>query len=129
MTTKRPLRYPDPRKSARFLKDVLLIFAGVVVYTFGWTAFILSQNITSGGLAGLTTIIQLATNIPASIPYNIINVGLLLLSIWILGWRFSMKTIIAVLMLAVTIPVGQAFFTPMVGQGQQSAHVADEYTP
>lgn len=117
MATKRPLRYPDPRKSARFLKDVLLIFAGVVVYTFGWTAFILSQDITSGGLAGLTTIIQLATNIPASIPYNIINVGLLLLSIWILGWRFSMKTIIAVLMLAVTIPVGQALFTPMVGQG------------
>ena len=122
MTTERPLRYPDPRKSARFLKDVLLIFAGVVVYTFGWTAFILSQDITSGGLAGLTTIIQLATNIPASIPYNIINVGLLLLSIWILGWRFSMKTIIAVLMLTVTIPVGQALFTPMVGQGLEVYH-------
>ena len=31
-----------------------------------------------------------------------------------------MKTIIAVLMLAVTIPVGQAFFTPMVGQGLEA---------
>ena len=117
MTTERPLHYLDPRKSVRFLKDILIIFAGVAIYTFGWTAFVLSQDITSGGLAGLTTIIQLATNIPASIPYNIINVGLLLLAIWILGWRFSMKTVIAVLMLAVTIPVGQALFTPMEGQG------------
>ena len=85
MTTERPLHYLDPRKSVRFLKDILIIFAGVAIYTFGWTAFVLSQDITSGGLAGLTTIIQLATNIPASIPYNIINVGLLLLAIWILG--------------------------------------------
>lgn len=117
MTTEKPLHYPDPRKSTDFLRDILIIFAGVVLYTFGWTAFILSQDITSGGLAGIVTIVQLATNIPATIPYYILNGGLLILAIFVLGLHFSLKTIIAVGMLFLTIPVGQALFTPMVGQG------------
>lgn len=111
------IKLPDPREAKGFIRDVLVIFAGIVVYTFGWTAFVLSQDITSGGLAGLTTIIQLATNIPANVPYNIINVLLLVLAIIILGWRFSLKTAIGVGMLVFTVPVGQALFTPMDGQG------------
>ena len=103
MTTEKPLHYPDPRKSTDFLRDILIIFAGVVLYTFGWTAFILSQDITSGGLAGIVTIVQLATNIPATIPYYILNGGLLILAIFVLGLHFSLKTIIAVGMLFLTI--------------------------
>lgn len=96
----------------RFLRDLLFMFFGVVAYTFGWTAFILSQDVTSGGLAGITTIIQIATNIPATIPYNIINAGLLVISLIFLGWRFSLKTVIGVGMLVIAIPIGQALFTP-----------------
>ncbi|MDY6121677.1 MAG: YitT family protein [Porphyromonas sp.] len=102
------------------LRDLLFMFMGVAAYTFGWTAFILSQDVTSGGLAGITTIIQIATNIPATIPYNIINVGLLVLSLIFLGWKFSLKTVLGVGMLAFTIPVGQALFTPTdTAQGLQ----------
>ncbi len=93
------------------IKELVIIFIGVCSYTVGWTAFILSQDVTSGGLAGITTIIQIATSIPATIPYYIINGGLLVLALIFLGVKFSVRTIIGVGMLFLTIPVGQALFT------------------
>ena len=77
-----------------FVHDFFFIVLGVCLYVIGWAGFILSQEIATGGLAGVTTIIQIATSIPAFIPYNIINVGLLIVSIIFLGWRYSVKTLI-----------------------------------
>lgn len=102
----------------RVTRELFSIFAGVCSYTIGWTAFILSQNITSGGLAGVTTVIQIATNIPATIPYYLINGLLLVLAMIFLGWKFSIRTIIGVGMLFVTIPIGQALFTDTVNQAE-----------
>ena len=53
--------------------DYILIILGCSIYAFAWTGFILSQGITTGGLAGISTLIKTATGIPAAIPYNIIN--------------------------------------------------------
>lgn len=103
---------PRKNKSLELAKELLTMFLGVLCYTLGWTAFILSQEITSGGLAGITTIIQIATDIPATIPYNIINVGLLVLALVFLGWKFTVHTAIGVGMIFVTFPIGQALFTP-----------------
>ncbi len=111
-----PVRTPVKKSSWAVARELLIIFLGVVSYTVGWTGFILSQNITSGGLAGITTVIQIATNIPATIPYYIINGFLLILALVFLGWQFSLKTIIGVGMLFLTIPVGQALFTDPVLQ-------------
>jgi Uncharacterized conserved protein len=93
-----------------FVHDFFFIVIGVCLYVIGWAGFVLSQEITTGGLAGVTTIIQIATNIPASIPYNIINVGLLVISIIFLGWRYSVKTLIGVILMGIAIPIGQALF-------------------
>lgn len=111
MTTSTPIN--ARKRGLQFSNDLLHIFFGVICYSLGWTAFILSQDVTSGGLGGITTIIQIATNIPATIPYNIVNIGLVILALIVLGWRFSLKTMIGVAMLSITIPVGQALFTPI----------------
>lgn len=105
-------------KTWRSVRELIIIFIGVLSYTFGWTAFILSQNVTSGGLAGVTTIIQIATNIPATVPYYIINGGLLVLALVFLGWRFSLRTVIGVGMLFFTIPIGQALFADPIDQAE-----------
>lgn len=113
MTTSANLQLAKSKnKGLTVAKELLTMFLGVVCYTLGWTAFILSQEITSGGLAGITTIIQIATNIPATIPYNIINVALLVLALVFLGWKFTVNTAIGVGMIFVTFPIGQALFTP-----------------
>lgn len=111
MTTQ-PLAPPASKATQAwyFVHDMMFIVMGVILYVIGWTGFILSQEITTGGLAGVTTIIQIATKIPATIPYNIINVGLLVVSIIFLGWRYSVKTLIGVILMGVAIPIGQALF-------------------
>jgi uncharacterized membrane-anchored protein YitT (DUF2179 family) len=103
----------------QLLNDILVIFCGVVFYTFGWTAFILSQDITSGGLAGITTVIQLATSIPASEPYMYINAALMVMAFVFVSRKFAIRTLIGVGMLFLTIPVGQALFTPMDQHGME----------
>ena len=97
-------------KTWYFVHDFFFIVLGVCLYVLGWAGFVLSQEIATGGLAGVTTIIQIATNIPAFIPYNIINVGLLIVSIIFLGWRYSVKTLIGVILMGIAIPIGQALF-------------------
>lgn len=93
------------------LRDLPAMLFGVLLYTIGWTGFILSQGVTTGGLAGVTSIIQFTTNIPVYIPYNIINLLLVIISVIFLGWRFSLKTFIGVGLLAIFIPLGQALFS------------------
>ncbi len=89
--------------------DYLLIVLGCCIYAFAWTGFILSQGITTGGLAGISTLIKIATGIPAAIPYNIINVGLAVVALIFLGWRFMVKTVISVAVLAIIIPFGEQY--------------------
>lgn len=99
--------------SKQFIRDMFTIFLGVVIYAFGWTAFILSQDITSGGLAGLTTIIQFATNIPVTYPYYIINGILMVLAFVFVGRKFTFRTLIGVGMIFFVLPFAQALFTPL----------------
>lgn len=89
--------------------DYILIILGCSIYAFAWTGFILSQGITTGGLAGIATLIKIATGIPAAIPYNIINLGLAVLALIFLGWRFMVKTVISVVIMAIIIPIGEEY--------------------
>lgn len=116
MTEAKALPMAKSKSTLKTVQELISMFIGVCAYTIGWTAFILSQDITSGGLAGITTVIQIATSIPATIPYYIINGGLLVLALVFLGTRFTIRTIIGVGMLFITIPIGQALFTDPVQQ-------------
>ena len=85
-----------------FIHDYLMIVFGTLLYGFGFNAFILSNEIVTGGLSGLCALIFFATNglIPVSVSYFIINAGLLLLALRILGLKFLIKTIFGVVCLS-----------------------------
>lgn len=91
----------------RELRDYLMIALGMVLYGVGWTIFLLPNDITAGGVPGIASIIYFATGLPVQYPYFIINAGLLLLALKILGWRFSVKTIFAVFFLTTFLEVFQ----------------------
>lgn len=80
-------------------KDYLFIFLGLLCYSIGFTCFMLPYQITTGGLAGVASIIFYATKIPVQYSYLTLNGILLIAAIKILGFRFCLKTIIAVLTL------------------------------
>ena len=80
----------------REVRDYVCIVIGMVLYGIGWTVFLLPNEINVGGLPGVSSIIYWASGISVQYTYFAFNAILLVLSIKILGWRFSMKTIFAV---------------------------------
>ena len=75
-------------------KDYFYITLGLMLYTFGWTVFLLPYEMVTGGVTGVAAIIFYATGIPIFISYFVINAVLLLLALRLLGlkWRADSST-------------------------------------
>ena len=91
----------------RELKDYLMIAVGLIFYGVGWTVFLLPNDITTGGVPGISSIVYWAVGIPVQYTYFVINAFLLALSLRILGFKFSIKTIFAVFTLTFFLSVIQ----------------------
>ena len=81
------------------LKDYALISAGVILYAIGVTVFMLPYSLTTGGVAGVSSIIYYVTGIEVQVTYIIINALLLIAAIKVLGIKFCIKTIYAVFLM------------------------------
>ena len=86
---------PSRQNTMRELRDYLMIALGMVLYGIGWTVFLLPNDITTGGVPGIASIVYFATGFPVQYTYFAINFLLLLLALRVLGWKFSVKTIFA----------------------------------
>lgn len=91
----------------REMHDYLMIALGMLSYAIGWTVFLLSNDITTGGVPGIASIVYWATGLNVQYTYFAINGGLLVASLIILGWRFSVKTIFAVFVMTTILPIIQ----------------------
>lgn len=80
-------------------RDFILITLGLAIYALAYTAFILPYQITTGGVAGVASIVFYATGIEVQNTYLLINLAFLIAAVKILGWKFCLKTIYGVLML------------------------------
>ena len=89
------------------VKDYFNITLGLMLYTFGFTVFLLPYEIVTGGIAGIGAIVFYATKFPVQYTFFIINAVLILAALKILGWRFLMKTIYATFMLTFLLEVAQ----------------------
>ena len=107
-------------------KDYTFITLGLILYSFGFTFFLMPYEIVTGGVAGIAAIVYYATSFPNSYTYFLVNAALLMIGLKILGWKFLIKTIYAILMLTIllelmrnAVPVddhGQ--FVKILGEGQ-----------
>lgn len=84
-------------------RDYLFITIGLVMYAIGVNAFQLPYQITGGGVAGIGAILFYGFNIPQAYTFFIINIFLLILAVKMLGWKFCIKTIYAVVVLTVIL--------------------------
>ena len=85
------------------LRDYIIIAIAMMSYAIGWGVFLLPNNITTGGVAGVSSILYWATKIPVQVSYFVINGALLLVALKVLGLKFCLKTIFAVTVLTVSI--------------------------
>lgn len=89
--------------------DYVLIALAMMMGSVGLGVFMLPNHITMGGVGGIASILYWGLNIPVTTSYLVINISLLLMAFWILGWKFCAKTIYAVVVFTGTLAVVQHF--------------------
>lgn len=92
------------------IKDLVFIFFGILMYSFGYTAFILPEEVVMGGVTGISALLFYAFGLPAGASIFVINVSLLLIALKALTRQFAIRTIIGVTMMSVLVGAMQPFF-------------------
>mgnify|MGYP002522713133 CR=1 FL=1 len=108
------------------VEDYVGITLGLLLYSFGFTVFLLPYEIVTGGVTGISAIIFYSTGFNIEYSYFIINLGLLFVALRVLGWRFLSKTIYAIFMLSFLLGLFQSMmprdeaghFVKILGEGQ-----------
>ena len=90
------------------VKDYFFISLGLLIYTISFVLFLMPYQIVAGGATGMSAIIYYATGFHMQYTYIIINGLLLIMALVILGFKFMVKTIYAILLLAILITLMQA---------------------
>lgn len=111
----------NPQTKAKLAKegrDYLMIAIAMVSYAIGWTIFLLPNNITTGGVPGISSILYWGLGIPVQWTYFVFNALLLAAALKILGWKFCVKTIYAVVVLTALT----SYFT----QNTKDFHLLDD---
>ena len=99
----------NPRKKIlRTIKEYIFITLGILIYTCGWTIFLTPNNMFGGGVSGISAIIQYATGIKMGYTYFVINAILLLISLFIIGPSFGIKTVYAIFLASFCLNVEQS---------------------
>ena len=85
----------------RLITDSIYIIFGVILIVIGINSLMLPNKITTGGVAGIATIIYYLFKIDLGITIFLINLPLFIIAIIKLGVKFSLKTIITTVLLSV----------------------------
>ena len=89
------------------LHDYVVILFGLMSYTIGWVVFLLPNNIATGGVPGISSILYWASAVPVQATFFAVNAVLLVLALKILGLKFCLKTIYGVVMLTIILSLFQ----------------------
>ena len=120
---------PQPPNLGSFIKEIqdyFFITLGLLLYSFGFTVFLMPYEIVTGGVAGISAIIFYATGFNLEYSYFIINACLLVVALHILGWKFLSKTVYAIVVLSFLLGFFQTLlprdeaghFVKILGEGQ-----------
>ncbi|MBO7643919.1 MAG: YitT family protein [Bacteroidales bacterium] len=86
-----------------FVKEYAIMTVGILLYVMGWVLFLIPNNLVGGGVSGISSIVQYATNgvIKLGTVYFVVNAVLLVIGMLTLGKAFGGKTIYAVILASV----------------------------
>ena len=103
------------------IRSYLLITSGMLIYAVAALGFLVPHKIVGGGATGMSTIVYYLSGkvIPVGISYFVINVVLVGIALKVLGPKFGIKTVFAIV-------VGSAFLSflqPLIPE----AFVSDKF--
>ncbi len=90
-------------KVLRTVWEYAVMTFATFIYTVSWEAFMIPNEMSAGGLMGVCTIIEFATDglIKASYSFFVVNALLILMAVLIFGIGFGFKTLYCILMSSV----------------------------
>lgn len=84
---------PSKKKIAlNVLKQYLVISIGCILYATGISLFVESAELSSGGMTGISLIINKVSGFPSGYLYIILNVPMFILGLIFFGWKFLIST-------------------------------------
>ena len=101
-------------------KDMFFITLGILMYAFGYTAFILPEHVVMGGVAGISALLFYAFKLPPGITIWVLNLTMLVIAYRALSKQFVVRTVIGVTILSALVGVLQPFFEqfPVITPGE-----------
>ena len=91
----------------RTVRDYAIIAIAMIMGVIGLNLFLVPNEITMGGTMGVAEIVYWGTGIQTQYTYFAINAALLIAALKVLGWRFCVKTVYAVVVFTVASSVFQ----------------------
>ena len=87
------------------VKEWTLITLGILIYVLGWSLFLIPNNLVGGGVSGISSMIQYATQgiIQMGYSYLVLNGILIAAAMVVLGMGFGAKTIYAIILASVAL--------------------------
>lgn len=103
-------------KKQAFKKELInfaIITLGILIYSVGFTVFILPHEIVIGGMAGFSTLVYYFSgcHIPIAVTMYVANVILLLIGLKRLGKGFLIRTIYGMTVMSAFIGFMEGYFT------------------
>lgn len=94
------------------VKNYIMITLGLALYALVWNFFMSPYEFLIGGVTGIGAIVQYSTAGAISMQYIYfaINLILIIIAIKILGWKFCIKTIYAIIMMTVMLSITEVLF-------------------
>ncbi|MDE7162865.1 MAG: YitT family protein [Clostridia bacterium] len=86
---------PKPGKkqiALKILKQYAVITLGCILYATGISLFVEPANLASGGMTGISLIINAVSGFPTGYLYIILNVPMFILGLIFFGWKFLLST-------------------------------------
>jgi uncharacterized membrane-anchored protein YitT (DUF2179 family) len=93
------------KKYFEIAETYTIMFLGLLLYSLGWTFFLIPAGINGGGISGVGASIFFVTGIPVGITYFAVNAVLVVIAIKKLGASFGTKTIVNMSIISVLLTV------------------------
>jgi uncharacterized membrane-anchored protein YitT (DUF2179 family) len=90
-------------RNTRFIKEILLIIAGVTSACFGLKSFLMPSHFIDGGVTGISLLLSTLTGWNLSYLIAIINIPFVILGYKQIGKGFAIKTAIAIAALSLAL--------------------------
>ena len=106
------------KKRWKVMESYIFITFGLMLFAFGWMAFLIPAKIVGGGVSGVAALLFYAFQIPIGISNLTINIVLVLVAMKVLGARFGLNTIYGIVVLSVFFYVFSHYFDKPLVQDQ-----------